>query len=61
MKKENGNGEDEDVNLDLELTKSNPCIGCPVWEDWKFTLPKRDQRIPHPIDGVEQCEICPDR
>jgi hypothetical protein len=36
----------------------NSCENCPVWEDWRFTLPPKKQRIPHPINGIQECENC---
>jgi hypothetical protein len=49
--------EQDELEKELE-TKPNPCVGCPVWEDWRSTLAKKKQRIPHSIDGIEECEIC---
>ena len=36
----------------------NSCENCFVWENWRFLLSPKKQRIPHPIDGIEECENC---
>jgi len=48
----------EDMKQDIYNRDINPCYKCIVWTAWATFLPKQEQKIPHRMSEIEECEEC---